>query len=251
MIKAILCGASGKMGGFVAAAAEADGEIQIVAGVDKINNGAKFPIFSAFSDINVKADVIIDFSNPTLLDSLLDYAEKTNTPAVIATTGYIDTQIEKIKSAAQKVPIFFTFNMSLGVNLIASLAKKAAQILGDDFDIEIIEKHHNQKLDAPSGTAIILAIAVNSVFDDKLNNEYDRHSVRRKRPKNEIGIHSVRGGTIVGEHDVIFAGHDEVVTISHSAQSKEVFAVGSVRAAKFLYNKQLGLYDMNSIMSFE
>ena len=251
MIKAILCGASGKMGGFVAAAAEADGEIQIVAGVDKINNGAKFPIFSAFSDINVKADVIIDFSNPTLLDSLLDYAEKTNTPAVIATTGYIDTQIEKIKSAAQKVPIFFTFNMSLGVNLIASLAKKAAQILGDDFDIEIIEKHHNQKLDAPSGTAIMLANAVNSVFDDKLNYEYDRHSVRRKRPKNEIGIHSVRGGTIVGEHDVIFAGHDEVVTISHSAQSKEVFAVGSVRAAKFLYNKQLGLYDMNSIMSFE
>ena len=251
MIKAILCGASGKMGGFVAAAAEADGEIQIVAGVDKINNGAKFPIFSAFSDINVKADVIIDFSNPTLLDSLLDYAEKTNTPAVIATTGYIDTQIEKIKSDAQKVPIFFTFNMSLGVNLIASLAKKAAQILGDDFDIEIIEKHHNQKLDAPSGTAIMLANAVNSVFDDKLNYEYDRHSVRRKRPKNEIGIHSERGGTIVGEHDVIFAGHDEVVTISHSAQSKEVFAVGSVRAAKFLYNKQLGLYDMNSIMSFE
>ena len=129
MIKAILCGASGKMGGFVAAAAEADGEIQVVAGVDKINNGAKFPIFSAFSDINVKADVIIDFSNPALLDDLLDYAVKTGTPAVIATTGYSDAQIEKIKAAAQKVPIFFTFNMSLGVNLIASLAKKAAQIL--------------------------------------------------------------------------------------------------------------------------
>lgn len=251
MIKAILCGASGKMGGFVAAAAEADGGIEIAAGVDKINNGENFPIFSVFSDINVKADVIIDFSNPALLDDLLDYAVKNNTPAVIATTGYSDSQIEKIKTAAEKVPIFFSFNMSLGVNLIASLAKKAAQILGDSFDIEIIEKHHNQKLDAPSGTAIMLANAVNSVFDDKLNYEYDRHSVRRKRPKNEIGIHSVRGGTIVGEHDVLFAGHDEVVTISHSAQSKEVFAVGAVRAAKFLYGKKAGLYDMNSMMSFE
>lgn len=251
MIKAILCGASGKMGGFVAAAAQADGEIQVVAGVDKINNGEKFSIFSSFSDINVKADVIIDFSNPALLDDLLDYAVLNNIPAVIATTGYSDAQIEKIKSAAEKIPIFFTFNMSLGVNLIASLAKKAAQILGDGFDIEIIEKHHNQKLDAPSGTAIMLANAINSVFGDKLNYEYDRHSVRRKRPKNEIGIHSVRGGTIVGEHDVIFAGHDEVITISHSAQSKEVFAVGSVRAAKFLYNKNAGLYDMNNMMSFE
>lgn len=251
MIKAILCGASGKMGGFVAAAAQADGEMQIVAGVDKINNGEKFPIFSRFSDINVKADVIIDFSNPALLDGLLDYAVENSIPAVIATTGYSDAQIEKIKAAADKVPIFFSFNMSLGVNLIASLAKKAAQILGGGFDIEIIEKHHNQKLDAPSGTAIMLANAVNSVFGDTLNYEYDRHSVRRKRPKNEIGIHSVRGGTIVGEHDVIFAGHDEVITISHQAQSKEVFAVGAVRAAKFLYGKKAGLYDMNSMMSFE
>ena len=251
MIKAILCGASGKMGGFVAAAAQADGEIQVVAGVDKINNGEKFSIFSSFSDINVKADVIIDFSNPALLDDLLDYAVLNNIPAVIATTGYSDAQIEKIKSEAEKVPIFFSFNMSLGVNLIASLAKKAAQILGHSFDIEIIEKHHNQKLDAPSGTAIMLANAINSVFGDKLNYEYDRHSVRRKRPKNEIGIHSVRGGTIVGEHDVIFAGHDEVITISHQAQSKEVFAVGAVRAAKFLYGKKAGLYDMNSMMSFE
>ena len=251
MIKAILCGASGKMGGFVSAAAEADDEIQIVAGVDKINNGENFPIFSSFADINVNADVIIDFSNPALLDSLINYAVCSNTPAVIATTGYSDTQIEKIKAAAEKVPIFLSFNMSLGVNLIASLAKKAAQILGDGFDIEIIEKHHNQKLDAPSGTAIMLANTVNSVFGDTLNYEYDRHSVRRKRPKNEIGIHSVRGGTIVGEHDVIFAGHDEVVTISHQAQSKEVFAVGAVRAAKFLCGKKAGLYDMSSIMSFE
>lgn len=251
MIRAILCGASGKMGGFVASAAENDSEISIVAGVDKVNNGEKFPVFSSFSDINVDADIIIDFSNVALLDSMLDYALSQNIPLVIATTGYTEEQTGKIKKASEKIPIFFTFNMSVGVNLIAALAKKAASILGDGFDIEIIEQHHNQKIDAPSGTAIMLANAVNSVFGDSLNYEYDRHSVRRKRPKNEIGIHSVRGGTIVGKHDVIFAGHDEVITISHEAQSKEVFAVGAVRAAKFLYGKKAGLYDMNSMMSFE
>ena len=238
MIRAILCGASGKMGGFVASAAENDSEISIVAGVDKVNSGEKFPVFSSFSDINVDADIIIDFSNVALLDSMLDYALSQNIPLVIATTGYTEEQTGKIKKASEKIPIFFTFNMSVGVNLIAALAKKAASILGDGFDIEIIEQHHNQKIDAPSGTAIMLANAVNSVFGDSLNYEYDRHSVRRKRPKNEIGIHSVRGGTIVGKHDVIFAGHDEVITISHEAQSKEVFAVGAVRAAKFLYGKK-------------
>ena len=207
-------------------------------------------IFSTFSDINVKADIIIDFSHTSMLDGLLDYAVKNNIPAVIATTGYDDAQIEKIKQASHKIPVFFTFNMSIGVNLVASLAKKAAAILGDSFDVEIVEMHHNQKIDAPSGTAIMLANAVNSVFGDTLNYEYDRHSVRRKRPKNEIGIHSVRGGTIVGEHEIIVAGHDEVIKLSHSAQSREVFAVGAVRAAKFLYGKAPGLYDMNSIMSF-
>ncbi len=251
MIRAILCGASGKMGGFVASAAESDNDISIVAGIDKVNNGEKFPVFSSFSDINVDADIIIDFSNVALLDSMLNYALAHNMPLVIATTGYSEEQTEKIKKASEKIPIFFTFNMSVGINLIAALAKKAASILGDSFDIEIIEQHHNQKIDAPSGTAIMLANAVNSVFGDSLNYEYDRHSVRRKRPKNEIGIHSVRGGTIVGKHDVIFAGHDEVITISHEAQSKEVFAVGAVRAAKFLYGKNPGLYDMNSMMSFE
>lgn len=251
MIRAILCGASGKMGGFVASAAENDNDLSIVAGVDKVNNGEKFPVFSSFSDINFGADIIIDFSNVALLDSMLDYALSHNIPLVIATTGYSGEQTEKIKKASDKIPIFFTFNMSVGINLIAALAKKAASILGDGFDIEIIEQHHNQKIDAPSGTAIMLANAVNSVFNDSLYYEYDRHSVRRKRPKNEIGIHSVRGGTIVGKHDVIFAGHDEVITISHEAQSKEVFAVGAVRAAKFLYGKNPGLYDMNSMMSFE
>lgn len=250
MIKAILCGASGKMGSFISNCCEMDDDIQIVAGVDRINNGQKFPIFSKFSDINVEADVIIDFSTTALLDDLLNFAISRKTPVVIATTGYSNEQIEKINETAKVLPIFFTFNMSLGVNLLCSLAKKAAGILGNGFDIEIIEKHHNLKIDAPSGTALMLANAINSQFNDKLNYEYDRHSKRGKRTDNEIGIHSVRGGTIVGEHDVIFAGHDEVITLSHTATSKEVFAVGAIRAAKFISNKTPGLYDMNNIMNF-
>ncbi len=250
MIKTLLVGSGGRMGAFVANAASADGELQIVAGVDKFNNGKAFPVFESFDKVNKEIDVIIDFSNPSLLDSMLEFALTNEVPLVIATTGYSPEQTEKIKAAAEKIPVFFTFNMSIGVNLICSLAKKAAAILGDGFDIEIVEKHHNQKIDAPSGTAIMLANAVNSEFDDKKIYEYDRHSKRQKRSKNEIGIHSVRGGTIVGEHDVIFAGHDEVITVSHAAYSREVFAVGAVRAAKFLFGKKPGLYDMNSIMNF-
>ena len=251
MIKAILVGSGGKMGAYVHKAAIDDGGIEIVAGVDKVNTGQTFPVFSKFSDITAEADVIIDFSNPVLLDDMLSFAISKQIPVVIATTGYSEAQIEKIKATAEKIPVFFTFNMSIGVNLICSLAKKAANILGEGFDIEIIEKHHNQKIDAPSGTAIMLANAVNSEFEGSKVFEYDRHSKRQKRSKNEIGIHSVRGGTIVGEHDVIFAGHDEVITISHAAHSKEVFAVGAVRAAKFISGKTPALYDMNSIMSFE
>ncbi len=251
MIKAILVGACGKMGKSITERAKDDSEIKIVAGIDKYNSGMNYPIFSSFKEINCDADVIIDFSNPLLLDDLLKYATDKNIPVVIATTGYNDAQIEKIKNTSKIIPIFFTFNMSIGVNLLCSLAKKAASILCDGFDIEIIEKHHNQKLDAPSGTAIMLANSLNSVFDDKYAYEYDRHSKRAKRPKNEIGIHSVRGGTIVGEHDVIFAGCDEVITLSHAAHSKQVFATGAIKAAKFLVNNKAGLYDMNSIMNFD
>ena len=251
MIKTIITGSGGKMGSFVASAIKDVNEMQIIAGIDKVNSGQDFPVFAKFSDIKEKADVIIYFSHPSLLNDILDYSLKTKTAVVFATTGYSDSQIEQIKLASKEIPIFFSFNMSLGVNLICSLAKKSASILGDGFDIEIIEKHHNQKIDAPSGTAIMLANAVNSQFDGNKVYEYDRHSKRQKRSKKEIGIHSVRGGTIVGEHDVIFAGRDEVITISHSAYSKEVFAVGGVRAAKFIAGKPAGLYDMNSILSFE
>ena len=249
MIKVILSGSGGRMGAFVADGIEKENEMQVVAGVDKFNNGQKFPVFKDFSEITNDADIIIDFSNPALLDSLLDFAISKKIPVVLATTGYSDEEISKIKEASKLIPIFFTFNMSLGVNLICSLAKKAASVLGNSFDVEIIEKHHNQKLDAPSGTAIMLANAVNSAFDNKMNYEYDRHSKRQKRSQNEIGIHSVRGGTIVGEHEVIFAGKDEVVSVSHSAFSREVFAVGAIRAAKFLFGKDNGIYDMNDIMN--
>lgn len=250
MIKVILVGACGQMGRNITLSANDTEDIKIVAGVDKYNCGMEYPVFPSFSEVNTEADVIIDFSNVALLDDLLNFATAKKLPVVIATTGYNDAQIEKIKQAAKIIPIFFTFNMSIGVNLICSLAKKAASILGEGFDIEIIEKHHNQKLDAPSGTAIMLANAVNSVFDDKLSYEYDRHTKRAKRTKNEIGIHSVRGGTIVGEHDVLFAGRDEVITISHAAHSKQVFATGALKAARFIKDKPAGLYDMNNIMNF-
>ena len=250
MIKAILVGACGKMGLNVTERAKADNEIKIVAGIDKYNCSMQYPVFPSFKDINTAADIIIDFSNPLLLDDLLEFAIEKKIPVVIATTGYTDAQIEQIEEASKVIPIFFTFNMSIGVNLLCSLAKKAASILGDGFDIEIVEKHHNLKLDAPSGTAIMLANSINNVFDDKLNYEYDRHSKRAKRPKNEIGIHSVRGGTIVGEHDIIFAGCDEVITLSHAAHSKQVFATGAIKAVKFLITKHCGLYDMNDIMNF-
>ena len=251
MINILLSGACGKMGRAVASCAAEDAELNIIAGVDRAESLCAFPVFKSFDDVTVTPDVIIDFSNVSVLDDLLKFATSKNIPVIIATTGYNERQINDIKAASEKVAVFFTFNMSLGVNLLCSLAKRAASVLGGGFDIEIIEKHHNLKLDAPSGTAIMLANAVNSQFDDSYTYEYDRHSKRQKRPKKEIGIHSVRGGTIVGEHDVIFAGHDEVLTLSHSAQSKEIFANGALRAAKFISGKAAGLYDMNDVLNLE
>ena len=249
MTNILLSGACGKMGNAVARCAKEDETIKITAGVDKAEMLCDFPVYKSFDDVKTIPDVIIDFSHISVLDNLLAFAIKNNVAVVLATTGYSAEQIKKIKDASTKIPVFFTANMSLGVNLLCSLAKSAAKILGSNFDVEIIEKHHNQKLDAPSGTALMLANAVNEVFDDKYTYEYDRHSKRQKRTKSEIGIHAVRGGTIVGEHDVIFAGHDEVITLSHSAQSKEVFAAGAVKAAKFIVGKPIGMYDMGSILN--
>ena len=233
------------MGKAVADYISASDDIEIIAGVDTVNKDCGFPVFKSFSDVSVTPDVIIDFSNVEALSGLLDFALVKKIPTLIATTGFNERQIERIKTAAKSIPVFFTANMSLGINVLCGLARRAASILGSDFDIEIVERHHRRKLDAPSGTAIMLAKAVNSV------SEYDRHSKRRQRPKNEIGIHSVRGGTIVGDHEVIFAGHEEVITLSHSAQSKGVFAAGAVAAARFLTNTEAGLYDMNDLIGRE
>ena len=180
---------------------------------------------------------------------MITFAKDNNLPLVLATTGFSASQTEQIKAAAKEIPLFFTFNMSLGVNLLVALSKKAAEVLDGNFDIEIVEKHHNQKVDAPSGTAIMLADAINETLDNRMMFEYDRHSKREKRPENQIGIHSVRGGNIVGEHEVIFAGHDEVITLAHRATSKEVFAVGAIKAAIYMNGKSAGLYDMNNVIT--
>ena len=249
MTRIILTGACGKMGRVIQDVVNKRDDCEIVAGVDKFNdNCASFPVYASLNEVKEDADVVIDFSNPSLLDDLLDFGKKTNTALVIATTGFDDCQKKKIDDASDVCPIFFTYNMSIGINLLANLAKKAVAILGNDFDIEIIEQHHNQKIDAPSGTALMLADAISEEFDKPMKYEYDRHSKREKRTKDEIGIHSVRGGTIVGEHSILFAGRDENITLSHSARSKEVFAVGAVNAALYMKNKAPGMYDMGELV---
>ena len=247
--KILIVGANGKMGHAVAAAAGGREDCVICAGID-LNTKAygDFPIYDSFTALQERPDVVIDFSNPALLDSLLDYCLTGGIPCVLATTGYNEEQISKIRKAAASIPVFFSFNMSLGINLLVQLARKATAVLGGQFDIEIVEKHHNQKLDAPSGTALMIADAINDSLGNAYHYVYDRHSKRAKREKTEIGLHAIRGGTIVGEHDIIFAGHDEVITLSHSAASKEVFAVGAVNAGVFLAAQQPGLYDMSALM---
>lgn len=249
MTRIILCGANGKMGKVIQSVVNARENCEIVAGVDFNTESSTFPVYKTLDEIKEDADVIIDFSNPALLKSLLDYSVSKKIPVVIATTGYDENQKEMIQKASKDTPVFFTYNMSMGINLLANLAKKAVSVLGNDFDIEIVEKHHNQKIDAPSGTALMLADAMCEEIDSPMTYEYDRHSKREKRTKNEIGMHAVRGGTIVGEHDIIFAGRDEIITLSHSARSKEIFAVGAVNAALFMAdNKTAGMYSMKEMI---
>lgn len=248
MIRAVISGCLGKMGRVVADVINAREDINVIAGIDVAVKECGFTVYNKPMELPEVPDVIIDFSHPSALGDLLEYALTNGTALVLASTGYDKEQIAKIESVSHSVPIFFTANMSLGINLLSELAKKAAAVLGGQFDIEIVEKHHNQKIDAPSGTALMLANAINDVSDDKYNYVYDRHSVRKKRDGNEIGIHAVRGGTIVGEHEIIFAGRDEVITLSHAAYSKEVFAVGAVNAAVFMVGKAAGLYSMADLL---
>jgi len=248
MTDILICGACGHMGRVIAEIIDGRHDCQVVAGVDKLDGGAQFPIYHHISDAAEKPDVIIDFSHPSALDDILNYAMTNGTAVVIGSTGYSQEQIEQIHKASEQIPVFFTFNMSLGINLMAELAKKATAVLGGQYDIEIVEKHHNQKLDAPSGTAIMLADAINGALEKPYDLVYDRHSVRAKRTKTEIGMHSIRGGTIVGEHEIIFAGRDEVITLKHEAHSKSVFAVGAVNAAVFLKGKPAKLYNMGDML---
>ena len=250
MINIILVGANGKMGQVITKILAESATAKIVCGID-INtlstNG--FPVYPSFDAAKEECDVIIDFSHPSSLEGTLSYALKNNKGVIMATTGLSCEQISSLKAAADKIPVFFSANMSLGVNLIIQLAKKATALLEDAFDIEIIEKHHNLKIDAPSGTALAIADAINETCSESNEYVYDRHSVRKKRSKKEIGIHSLRGGTIVGEHSVIFAGNDEIIELKHTATSKEIFAVGAIKAAIFLANKGAGLYSMDDLIS--
>ncbi len=247
-MKIVISGALGHMGRTVAANAAAHG-IEVAAGVDRFaSSELAYPVFEGFANCDVIPDAIIDFSHPSTLPSLLEFAKKNKVAAVIATTGMSDSDIAMIKEAAEEIPVFFTFNMSLGVNLLCELAKKAASILGSGFDIEIVEKHHNRKIDAPSGTAIMLANSIKESLEYDPELVYERHSVRERRKPNEIGMHAIRGGTIVGEHDVMFCGLDEVITLSHSAGSRAVFATGALKASKFIVGKPAGLYDMKSMI---
>lgn len=250
MTRIVITGACGKMGRVINDIVNTRDDCEITAGIDIAGEQyAGFPVYKKLFDLPEKPDVIIDFSHPSLLDELLDYCKINNVPVVIATTGYTDEQIKQIKTAAGQIPVFFTFNMSLGINLLVDLAKRATKVLGDQFDIEIVEKHHNQKLDAPSGTALALADSMKEVLEDDYFYRYDRSQLRQKRDPKEIGISAVRGGTIVGEHEVIFAGEDEVIEFKHTAHSKAVFAKGAVEAAKFLAGKPAGMYDMRDVIA--
>lgn len=250
MVNVIMHGCNGKMGRVITNLVSQDNDIEIVAGVDAytgIDN--EYPVFTSIKECTVKADVIIDFAVTSAIDNLLDYSVSTKTPVVICTTGLSAEQLEKVNEASKKVAVLRSANMSLGINTLMKLLKTATEVLANrGFDIEIVEKHHNQKVDAPSGTALALADCMNQVLDNQYDYTYDRSTVRQKRAKNEIGISAVRGGTIVGEHEVIFAGIDEVIKIKHTAYSKAIFAKGAIDAAKFLKGKEAGLYNMADVI---
>lgn len=250
MIKVIMHGCNGKMGQMITGLAAADEGIEIVAGVDTFDDGRNtYPVFQKMELCDVEADAIIDFSNAAAIDGLLDYCMDKKLPCVLCTTGLSEQQLQKVKEATEVTPILKSANMSLGINMLLKLLKEATQVLAPaGFDIEIVEKHHNLKLDSPSGTALALADSVNEELGNGYEYVYDRSGRRQQRPKKEIGISAVRGGTIVGDHDVIFAGADEVVTFSHTAYSKAVFGKGAIQAAKFLAGKPAGMYDMSDVI---
>lgn len=250
MIRLIMHGCNGRMGQVITELATADEGVEIVAGIDARGNAQNsYPVFNKIDDCNIEADCIIDFSVAPAVDALLDFCVAKQIPCVLCTTGLTEEQLQQVDETSKKVAILKSANMSLGVNMLLKMLKQATSVLAPaGFDIEIIEKHHNQKVDAPSGTALALADSINEELNNEYEYIYDRSTTREKRTKKEIGISAIRGGTIVGEHDVIFAGADEVITFSHTAYSKAIFGKGAVQAAKFLARQSAGMYDMSDVI---
>lgn len=250
MVRAIMHGCNGKMGRVITGLIRDDDAIEIVAGIDTYTGTANdYPVFESIEACDVEADVVIDFSNASAVDHLLDYCAKKELPVVLCTTGLSEEQLRKVEETAEQTAVLKSANMSLGINLLLKLLQNAAKVLGPaGFDIELVERHHNQKVDAPSGTALALADSVNEALDNQYTYVFDRSQVRQKRGEKEIGISAVRGGTIVGDHEVIFAGADEVIEFKHTAYSKAVFGKGAVEAAKFLAGKKAGKYDMSDVI---
>lgn len=248
MVKIILSGCNGKMGKVVSNILPDFPNLSIVAGVDKNTQASTYPVFSCISDCTANADVILDFSRPDSLDGLLKYSMAKKTPIILCTTGYTDEQISQIKEASNKVAVFRSANMSIGINVINNVLKNISAFLYNSFDIEVVEKHHNQKVDSPSGTALLLADTIKDSIPEETTYVHGRNGIS-KRKHQEIGIHSIRGGSIVGEHDVIFAGQGETIEIKHTAISREVFAVGALKACEFMANKEKGLYSMNDVIN--
>lgn len=251
MVKMIMHGCNGAMGRVITDLAKDMDGIEIVAGID-LNTEVQqaYPVFSSLETCNVEADVIVDFASAKAVDHLLDYCAANQIPVVLCTTGLSEEQLKKVKETSEKTAVLRSANMSLGINTLLKLLQDAAKVLATaGFDVEIVEKHHNQKVDAPSGTALALADSVNEAMEGQYFYKYDRSTERVKRDKKEIGISAIRGGTIVGEHDVIFAGKDEVVTFSHTAYSKAVFGKGALEAAMFLAGKEAGLYNMADVIN--
>lgn len=250
MTKIIMCGCNGKMGQVISDIVGNDADAQIVAGVD-LNTEVKndYPVFAQIADCDVEADVIIDFSHPSVLSDMLRYSISRKIPVVLCTTGLSDEQIKEVQEASEKTAILRSANMSLGINTLLKLIQEAAKVLAPaGFDMEIVERHHNQKLDAPSGTALALADSLNEAMNHEYFYKYDRSAERAKRDAKEIGISAVRGGTIVGEHEIIFAGKDEVIELKHTAYSKAIFGKGAIQAAKFLAGQAAGMYDMSDVI---
>lgn len=251
MIRVMMHGCNGKMGQVIKGLMANDDMVEMTVGIDTFMGLAnEFPVYESASKCEVDADVVIDFSNPGAVDGLLDYCVEKQVPVVLCTTGLTEVQLEKVNEASKKVAVLKSANMSLGINMLLKLLQDATKVLAPaGFDIEMVEKHHNQKLDAPSGTALALADSINEALDNEYEYNYDRSQVREKRAKKEIGISAIRGGTIVGEHEVIFAGADEVIEFKHTAYSRAVFGKGAIEAAKYLAGKPAGMYDMGDVIN--